>query len=135
MRQSATRGLGECECANRVLSYGRMLRSDGSRAVIRYCASCGGRVSAQAVAEWRVEEEGHEIDELPLLVDYRDEGPECEVDGCTSTNTQLHHWAPRHIFGDDAWLWPTSHLCREKHHPEWHIMMTPEMSENGKRGE
>jgi hypothetical protein len=48
----------------------------------------------------------------------------CEVvdaDGkpCQGTDIQLHHWAPKCLFGDEAELWPKSYLCRD-HHNMWH---------------
>ena len=48
----------------------------------------------------------------------------CEV--CGEQGAQEHHWAPTHIFGDDADIWPKSFLCT-RHHELWHKLVTPNM--------
>lgn len=40
---------------------------------------------------------------------------------------QLHHWAPKHLFGAAADAWPTDYLCKSCHE-EWHRIVTPNMS-------
>lgn len=53
------------------------------------------------------------------------------------TYTELHHWAPKHLFSDlvvnrDGHLtpeyesWPTAWLCQECHR-HWHRIVTPDM--------
>lgn len=56
------------------------------------------------------------FDALPIREDFTTKNPPCIV--CGELGTELHHWAPRHIF-DDADLWPKNYLCRS-HHGEWH---------------
>lgn len=47
--------------------------------------------------------------------------PPCAV--CGEPATELHHWAPRAIFGkQEAERWPRSWLCAG-HHEQWHIGM------------
>jgi hypothetical protein len=47
--------------------------------------------------------------------------PECAV--CGELAAELHHWAPRSMFGkDEAELWPRSWLCTT-HHQQWHNVM------------
>ena len=48
--------------------------------------------------------------------------PVCRV--CGIHEVELHHWAPRALFGDDADLWPMDFLCRECH-SRWHTAVTP----------
>ena len=44
----------------------------------------------------------------------------CSVQGCPGSGEELHHWAPKCLFGPDAAeLWPKGYLCRI-HHQEWH---------------
>jgi len=70
-----------------------------------------------------------DIDELPVINNYS--GTElCAV--CNSPFAEEHHWAPKHLFGDEANLWPTSHLCK-KHHEYWHKIVTPEMTRRNER--
>lgn len=84
------------------------------------------------------------LDDVPVWSDHRDEKKVCAVRGCDSFDVERHHWAPRHLFDDTAFvpdgewaeggyywyeseLWPVSYLCR-KHHQEWHRRVTPNMS-------
>jgi hypothetical protein len=59
-----------------------------------------------------------DLDTLPIGEDYRGLNPTCEVIGCSSKNTELHHWAPRAYFEDACELWPKSYLCTD-HHQQW----------------
>lgn len=54
-------------------------------------------------------------------------GVPCEVCGSTD-GTEWHHWAPRHLFGDEAESWPMGALCRMCHR-RWHAVVTPNMSQ------
>jgi 5-methylcytosine-specific restriction endonuclease McrA len=67
-----------------------------------------------------------DLDAIPTIDDYSEDAPKCEV--CGATGTELHHWAPIHIFGAEAWLWPTAYLC-QKCHNRWHRLVTPNMHE------
>ena len=49
----------------------------------------------------------------------------CAVCGAVGT-TEAHHWAPKHLFGVEAYKWPTASLCRECH-LRWHKIVTPNM--------
>jgi|ERR1700722_1850699 len=43
---------------------------------------------------------------------------------CGAVGVELHHWAPRAVFGvEEADKWPTSALC-PKCHTEWHRRMS-----------
>lgn len=66
---------------------------------------------------------GIDIETIPINRDDRREV--CAV--CGQLGAQEHHWAPWHLFGDEADKWPKSYLC-QKHHTEWHRTVTPEMS-------
>jgi hypothetical protein len=68
--------------------------------------------------------------ELPVFKDYlTEDGRVCEV--CGKKGAQEHHWAPRHLFGNKAWDWPTGFLCAECHR-RWHDVVTPNMSRKEK---
>lgn len=44
----------------------------------------------------------------------------CAVRGCPEWGEELHHFAPKCLFGSDvAELWPKAYLCTA-HHDEWH---------------
>ena len=58
----------------------------------------------------------------------------CRV--CNAVGAEMHHWAPKHIFGDEAERWPKDLLCRTCH-ARWHNMVTPnmaQMKEDGREG-
>lgn len=80
------------------------------------CSHVSGAISKSAlVAELIVE------CDLPVLRDHRD-GTPCERCGSLD-GVELHHWAPRGVFGmDEAERWPTGWLC-PKCHNLWHIHM------------
>jgi hypothetical protein len=46
----------------------------------------------------------------------------CGYKGCPDEGHDLHHFAPKNTFGDDADNWITGFLCRA-HHNEWHSRM------------
>lgn len=59
------------------------------------------------------------IERIPIIEDYTNNNPPCER--CKATGTELHHWAPRHLF-EDADLWPQSYLCSDCH-KRWHTVI------------
>jgi hypothetical protein len=57
-------------------------------------------------------------EEAVVIRDMRVANPPCQV--CGGWGTELHHWAPKEIFGPvEADHWPTGYLCRECHE-RWH---------------
>ncbi|MEH6652094.1 MAG: hypothetical protein V7707_18890 [Motiliproteus sp.] len=50
----------------------------------------------------------------------------CEV--CGADGAQNHHWAPKALFGEEAYRWPTSHLCQSCH-TRWHQLVTPNLNQ------
>ncbi len=57
------------------------------------------------------------LDDISVVKDNRD-GTECEACG-SRAGVEWHHWAPFHLFGDEAEQWPKSSLCRACHQ-RWH---------------
>lgn len=92
-----------------------VIRSNGVRIANLRCTACGWKMADKGAAKFDVD--------LPLEQDNHDPAP-CERCGST-TGTELHHWAPRHLF-DDADAWPMSYLCPACHR-EWHQIVTPHM--------
>ena len=41
---------------------------------------------------------------------------------CGAEGAELHHWAPKEVFGQEANAWPTAFLCVACHQ-EWHVGM------------
>lgn len=58
-----------------------------------------------------------DIDTLEIVSDKRSKTPPCVV--CGARGTENQHWAPRHLLGVEAELWPTAWLCRACHQ-RWH---------------
>lgn len=56
---------------------------------------------------------------LPIQKDYRLNNPPCAR--CGAYGTELHHWAPQHLF-EDSELWPQSYLCKLCH-DKWHLII------------
>ncbi len=65
---------------------------------------------------------------MPIAWDRLGEGwRPCERCG-EKAALQEHHWAPKHLFGEDeADRWPKSYLC-EACHDRWHRVVTPNMT-------
>lgn len=89
----------------------------GAYQVIDMCMDCltNSRGSAIYVSH---KQAGLPLEEIPLWVDYTKQNPPCYVCG-SQEGTELHHFAPRHIFPDEAELWPKEYLCAV-HHRQWH---------------
>ena len=92
---------------------GVTITASGIRQVVAFCVECGNQLSSSIPhAMVGVKPEG-----LPVFRDRRDMTP-CEACGATE-GTEVHHWAPKHLFGEEAFTWPTSFLCRSCH-SRWH---------------
>lgn len=107
------------------LGLGVLRQSDGKFQVRFYCVSCP-RPSYNG-ASWI-------SDSLPdpygliesfnlwgsIKVDNVRWDRPCAKCGDRTSGVQEHHWAPRSIFGIEAWDWPTAYLC-VRCHEEWHL--------------
>lgn len=88
-----------------------------SNGVIRYYDACD-----TCQREIRPSKQ-HGTDDTPIVDDLRYLNPPCAV--CGALGTEIHHWAPRAVFGPvEADIWPTSYLCPDCH-TEWHRRMGP----------
>lgn len=66
-----------------------------------------------------------EVEALPVAAETKPEP--CCVTGCTRMDTELHHFAPRHLYGkEECERHPTAYYCKF-HHEEWHRRVTPQM--------
>ena len=92
------------------------------------CTACNKPADApiKFISHKLIKQRQIEIKSLPAVRDYH-ELEHCAV--CGSAGTEYHHFAPRHLFGEEADNWPTAYLCK-KHHDTWHDLVTPNM---GKR--
>jgi hypothetical protein len=94
-------------------------KKNGTRQIFLRCSHCGalGPVSYKDLRSYGVDPY-----ELPVDVSYVTIDQVCCVDGCWQTRTELHHFAPRGVFGTEADDWPVLPLC-VNHHTTWHLAM------------
>jgi hypothetical protein len=111
VRLSERRGR-DCAHAGRRTPF-RQVAANGAVYLYLGCADCQAPTSP---GEW-LRQDGVDLSQIPVAVDRRTQNPPCVV--CGRWGTELHHWAPRHIFGDQADHWPTAWLCKECH-AYWH---------------
>lgn len=109
-----------CLCGTSEWAFLRFIKADGDAVAVYACVTCGaGGTGSHAVRKSYIDPTG-----LPIVNDNRKD--RCEV--CGALGVQVHHWAPRHLFGNQADVWPTSKLCVD-HHAYWHSKVTPGMAE------
>lgn len=96
------------------------------------CEACGKQVAHSAVAgsggHW-IPKAFHESllndENLPVFhPEWYTERP-CARCGATDM-VELHHFAPRALFGADCDQWPKAYLCRSCHE-RWHTIVTPSL--------
>lgn len=97
---------------------------NGGYQVFDLCLACGENARGHAV--YLPHSKVGKLDLIPVHKDYAVQNQPCEVCG-KREGTELHHFAPRHIF-EDAEQWPQAYLCKA-HHDEWHIRMAAHFAE------
>jgi hypothetical protein len=109
----------KCSNMSGVVALGKVKCANGTVQYKAYCPDC----LRKGTNFPRSDIEGLDEARIPIIRDH-DVVP-CER--CGSINgSEVHHWAPSHLF-DDSDRWPTSHLCLRCHRL-WHAMVTPHMS-------
>lgn len=106
----------------------RTLASNGASLVYWECQQHHGNIRPAAwIAHKKLLDKNIDIEDLPIVENYENDH-ECVV--CHKKGCELHHFAPRYIFGaEEAEKWPKEYLCRD-HHSQWHDLVTPNMSMN-----
>ena len=94
------------DCPHAQVVIGRVRLASGAVQVKSRCLRCGNMLGNRPNDEFV-------LDNLPWLYDRTSEIA-CARCGEIS-GVELHHWAPRARFGDDADRWPTGFLCRRCH--------------------
>lgn len=95
---------------------GTAITASGSTVHPYYCSGCGTRTQLYE----RKETARRMGCSVKISIPIR-EIRKCEV--CGAEGAEVHHWAPRSIFGDEAERWPTSLLCVPCH-SKWHSLLT-----------
>lgn len=101
-------------CSHQHTIHGYIVKRDGVPNGRRWCVQCGTTIATR-----RADGCGP-----VLFYDLREHEEIAPCERCgTTEGTQLHHWAPRAIFGGrEADRWPTSWLCPDCH-ALWHRLM------------
>lgn len=100
----------------------------GAYQVIDLCLDCQSNARGNALYIPH-KQAGAPLEDIPLWVDYTKQNPPCVVCGLHE-GTELHHFAPRHIFGwDEAERWPQGYLCKTCH-DKWHITIALHYEDN-----
>lgn len=95
--------------------YEAIKASNGAIHVKMVCERCGQRFNSKT---WVKCPPGLSPDNIPIAENYYEKSSYiCEV--CGKRGAEIHHWAPREFFGDEADDWPVSLLCRDCH-IKWH---------------
>lgn len=110
-----------CTSPNPLLDIGAVVGSNGITQYKVYCTECREKGGAIAYDVLR----GVNTSTIKTIRTHKI--APCERCGSLD-GSELHHWAPRHLF-EDADEWPTSHLCR-RCHMKWRRIVTPGMAAN-----
>lgn len=118
-----------CRCGGQHIRRVKNRIGNGSYQVFDLCLACerNARGNGISLPHYQVEA----LDLIPLYQDYTKDSPVCEVCG-SMEGTELHHFAPQHIFKTEAEKWPKSYLCK-KCHDEWHIRIAAHFAEGSCR--
>jgi len=116
---------------------------NGTSQVFWYCFRCQRyatlpvRWLPHMVAEQIAAQIGKTFNDIPVLVDWRDESQPCVI--CGSFDTEYHHWMPQVLASKPAvatewstWSTQGAPLCR-RHHLLWHDQVTPWMAGHDKK--
>ncbi len=107
-----------------------LARSPDDSKIFYWCPSCKRNVSTAAgfPGTWIKKTDPRlkfvEFEDLPVVgeqINRLCQGPCKRITVC-----QVHHVAPRHLFGEAADDWPIVWLCKSCH-AEWHRIVTPAM--------
>lgn len=122
-------------CGSKSIILRRQIKADGSCHFGWRCLDCNRwaenppRWIGHRELEKRLARQGAQLDDIPVVDDYRDRQP-CCICGAPG---QYHHWSPQALrgqFGNDWYKWPGAYLC-PAHHLLWHRVVTPALVGGG----
>ena len=127
------------ECGSENISIGEARTARGDVIHPYYCDDCGkvmmqyaskAKARAFVVSSRRALKRVYTATEKKIAagevdISTFDHNQPCEVCGSVG-DTQAHHWAPFHLFGEEAYDWPVGLLC-QRCHTRWHQVVTPNM--------
>jgi len=104
----------------------RCITASGSECFGWHCSGCNRWSLDSKRRQWipkaELEANGVILEELPTAETKRQE--RCAK--CGGRGAELHHWAPRSFFKDQADSWPVDYLCKSCH-DQWHRIVTPSL--------
>jgi hypothetical protein len=101
-------------CAHESRDFAKIRKANGQYEVKAVCVRCWDLKAGYRNRDF-------DLESLPLFRDHHGQGEPCAR--CGALDTELHHFAPRALFGvEEADLWPTAWLCRGCH-ARWHRVM------------
>lgn len=122
---------GECKnCkVNRKWILHRQIFNNGSENFLWVCANCNKR-NPDSGFQFYIPSElvrqnlsSEAMDALPTFMP----AAYCRCQRCGNREAELHHWAPKAIFGkSEAERWPCDYLCKDCH-DQWHRLVTPQI--------
>lgn len=127
---TAKRPCQKCGC-DVAVKLVRVITSNGASQVYWECVRHKGGITTprKNIPHDALKNQKVEIDKLPVIENYF-ERVICEV--CGEPGAELHHFAPKHLFGEvEAERWPKSYLC-VRCHRLWHDTVTPGMNQREK---
>ena len=96
------------------LTFVRVIIANGSEQIRQRCDTCGD-ILGRTFRRDRFTR--FQLEAMVVADDRTQTNPPCVR--CGTFGTEEHHWAPRSIFGEEAYMWPTAWLCPNCHH-RWH---------------
>lgn len=114
-----------CGHCGKTAFYYRQYSANGAVTIVAHCNHC--QRNATPGTAFHKKSDHPDFETYEILSDYREQSEPCAVSGCQNRDTEYHHFAPRHLFGEHADSYPGAYLCKE-HHKNWHDIVTPNMS-------
>ncbi len=102
-------------CNNDCVIYAQ-INANGAHVVAERCPVCRTAPDPKKVF---LSVKDYDWYSLPMFQDNSKDAPACVVMGCGNKGTELHHFAPRHLFKQEAEDYPKGYLC-SYHHSHWH---------------
>lgn len=103
------------------------IRENGTTAFAYYCG-CGliNPFGTKRTFIPNAEVESNLTDDEIADLQFKVNPPAQRCARCGNRGAELHHWAPRALFGDECNNWPQDYLCSECH-AAWHKVVTPQL--------
>lgn len=117
----------ECKhCISKNIKVGFAFRKNGSKVFPLYCEDCG-QETGKLINKENANSVNYILKEIVFTSSNTGYLNKIKCYVCGDENVEAHHFAPKHLFGDEAEKWPVAYLCKF-HHKKWHDIVTPNMN-------